>query len=80
MKSRIRIRNPVYGLKDPDPYQNVMDPQHLKEASAPSSVLHKKAAQKYKLKISNPTEKRTDLIFKDQNLEYKASCHQTNQP
>ncbi len=23
-----RIRNPVYGFKDPDPYQNVMDPEH----------------------------------------------------
>jgi hypothetical protein len=26
-KSRIRIRNPVCGPEDPDPYQNVMDPE-----------------------------------------------------
>ncbi len=29
-KSRIRIRNPVYGFKDPDPSQNVTDPEHCK--------------------------------------------------
>jgi hypothetical protein len=27
-KNRIRIRNPVYGSKDPDPHQNVTDPEH----------------------------------------------------
>ncbi len=27
-KSWFRIRNPVYGSKDPDPYQNVPDPEH----------------------------------------------------
>jgi hypothetical protein len=27
-KSRILIRNPVYGFKDPDPYQNVTDPEN----------------------------------------------------
>ncbi len=27
-KFRIRIRNPVYGPKDPDPSQNVTDPEH----------------------------------------------------
>jgi hypothetical protein len=25
---RSRIRNPVYGSKDPDPFQNVTDPEH----------------------------------------------------
>jgi hypothetical protein len=28
-KSRILIRNPVYGFKDPDPYQNVTDPENF---------------------------------------------------
>ncbi len=27
-KRRIRIRNPVYGSKDPDPPRNVTDPEH----------------------------------------------------
>ncbi len=27
-KRRIRIRNLVYGSQDPDPYQNVTDPEH----------------------------------------------------
>jgi hypothetical protein len=27
-KSRILIRNPVYGFKDPDPYQIVTDPEN----------------------------------------------------
>jgi hypothetical protein len=27
-KSRILIRNPVYGFKDPDPYQNFTDPEN----------------------------------------------------
>jgi hypothetical protein len=27
-KNRIRIRYPVYGSKDPDPSQNVTDPEH----------------------------------------------------
>ncbi len=27
-KRRIRIRNPVYRSKDPDPFQNVTDPEH----------------------------------------------------
>ncbi len=27
-KTRIRIRNQVYGSKDPDPYQNATDPEH----------------------------------------------------
>jgi hypothetical protein len=27
-KSRILIRNPVYGFKNPDPYQNVTDPEN----------------------------------------------------
>jgi hypothetical protein len=27
-KSRILIRNPVYGFKDHDPYQNVTDPEN----------------------------------------------------
>jgi hypothetical protein len=26
--SRIQIRNPVYGSKDPNPSQNVTDPEH----------------------------------------------------
>jgi hypothetical protein len=26
-KSRIRIRKPVHGSKDPDPFQNVTDPE-----------------------------------------------------
>ncbi len=29
--SRIRIRNPVYGSKDPDLSQNVTDPEHCRE-------------------------------------------------
>jgi hypothetical protein len=28
IRIQIRIRNPVYGSKDPDPYQNVTDPDH----------------------------------------------------
>jgi hypothetical protein len=27
-KRRFRIRNTVYGYKDPDPYENVTDPEH----------------------------------------------------
>ncbi len=27
-KRKIRIRNPVDGSEDPDPYQNVTDPEH----------------------------------------------------
>jgi hypothetical protein len=27
-KSRILILNPVYGFNDPDPYQNVTDPEN----------------------------------------------------
>jgi hypothetical protein len=27
-KSWIPIRDPLYGSKDPDPYQNVTDPEH----------------------------------------------------
>jgi hypothetical protein len=27
-KSRIRIRNPVYGSKGPDSFPNVTDPEH----------------------------------------------------
>jgi hypothetical protein len=27
-KSRIWIRSPVYGSKDPNPYKNVTDPEH----------------------------------------------------
>jgi hypothetical protein len=28
IRSWILIRNPVYGFKVPDPYQNVTDPEH----------------------------------------------------
>jgi hypothetical protein len=39
---RIRIRNQVYGSKDPDPYQNVTDPDHWLNATG--------------YKFSNPNE------------------------
>ncbi len=28
---QIRIRNPVYGSKDPDPSENVTEPEHCRE-------------------------------------------------
>jgi hypothetical protein len=34
-----RIRNPEYGYKDPDPYQNVTDPEYC---SLLNSVMHTK--------------------------------------
>jgi hypothetical protein len=35
----IRIRNPVYGSKDPDPYQNVTDPERCIKAFTRTYVL-----------------------------------------
>ncbi len=36
--SRIRIRNPVYGSKDPDPKKNVMDSEHCLIGYIPGTI------------------------------------------
>jgi hypothetical protein len=47
-KSRIqiRIRSPVYGYKDPDPYKNVTDPEHIKIVSSSTGSIQRSWSRK----------------------------------